>query len=176
MSANIILLFKISYISKYYILDMANVTWVFFFLFLPRLSDLIGKSRLCWLMKHRYCDVSSEKYFRYYYKGCSNSKSFYFILLAHSVRGTCWWYGSRSWSSHQYLLNIVAMWQMAAEGQSDKIVSDLEVHMKQRGVTEILCAEKKRDIHWHSSMLAEHLWRSNRGCEHSEAVGGVFQQ
>ena len=30
--------------------------------------------------------------------------------------------------------------------------------------------------HWHSSMLAECLGRPNSGCEHSEVVGGVFQQ
>ena len=30
--------------------------------------------------------------------------------------------------------------------------------------------------HWHSLMLAEHLWRPNSGCEHSEAVGATFQQ
>ena len=42
---------------------------------------------------------------------------------------------------------------MAAEGQSDKMVSDMEVHS-----------------------LAECLRRPIRGCEHSEAVGGPFQQ
>ena len=30
--------------------------------------------------------------------------------------------------------------------------------------------------HWHSLTLAEHWWRSNSGCEHSETVGGAFQQ
>ena len=30
--------------------------------------------------------------------------------------------------------------------------------------------------HWHSLTLAEHLWRPNSGCEHTEVVGGVFQQ
>ena len=34
---------------------------------------------------------------------------------------------------------------MAAEGLSDRMVSDVEVCMKQRGVTEFLHAEKK----WH---------------------------
>ena len=36
--------------------------------------------------------------------------------------------------------------------------------------------QKKSDTHWHSSTVAEHLWRPNIGCEHSEAVGGVVQQ
>ena len=30
--------------------------------------------------------------------------------------------------------------------------------------------------HWHSSMLGEHLWIPNSNCEHSDAVGGAFQQ
>ena len=39
---------------------------------------------------------------------------------------------------------------MAAEGQSDRLVSDMEVHMKQRCVTEFLHAEINApiDIHW----------------------------
>jgi len=39
-------------------------------------------------------------------------------------------------------LHFVAMWQMAAEGQSDKMVFDMDVHMKQRCVIEVLHAEK----------------------------------
>ena len=34
----------------------------------------------------------------------------------------------------------------------------------------------KNGTHWHSLMLADCLWRSNRGCEHSEAAGGAFWQ
>jgi len=29
---------------------------------------------------------------------------------------------------------------------------------------------------WHSSMLSDHFWRLNSGCEHSEVVSGAFQQ
>ena len=47
---------------------------------------------------------------------------------------------------------------MAAEGQSDKMASDIEVPVKQ------------------SETLAECLWTLNSGCEHGKAVGGVFQQ
>ena len=57
---------------------------------------------------------------------------------------------------------------MAPEGQSDKIVFHMAVSMKQRCVIEFPC--------WHSSALAEHLWRPNSGCEHSQAIGGAFQQ
>ena len=31
-------------------------------------------------------------------------------------------------------------------------------------------------IHWHAVMFAECLWKSNCACEHSETVGGAFQQ
>ena len=34
----------------------------------------------------------------------------------------------------------------------------------------------KNCTHWHSSPLAESLWRPNSGCEHSEVQGGAFQQ
>ena len=34
----------------------------------------------------------------------------------------------------------------------------------------------KNCTHWHPSMRAEHLWISNSGCEHSEVMGGAFQQ
>ena len=56
----------------------------------------------------------------------------------------------------------------------DKMAPDMEVHMKQRCGTEFLHVEKNC-THWHSLMLAEHLWRPNSGCEHGEEVGGGFQ-
>lgn len=42
------------------------------------------------------------------------------------------------------------MWQTAAEGQSDRLVSDIEVSMIQRYRFEFPCAEKMApiDIHW----------------------------
>ena len=40
------------------------------------------------------------------------------------------------------LLHFVAVKQMAAEGQSDKIASDMEECMKKRCETELLCVEK----------------------------------
>ena len=46
---------------------------------------------------------------------------------------------------------------MAAEGQSDKMVSDMEVHMKQRCVTELLHVENivTIDIHQWLSNVSE---------------------
>jgi len=48
-------------------------------------------------------------------------------------------------------LHVVAMQQIAAEGQSDKMASDTEVHTKQRCGTEFLRAEKK----WHPLIFTD---------------------
>ena len=64
---------------------------------------------------------------------------------------------------------------MVAEWQSDKMLSDMKVCMKQRCAIEFQ-QKKKNGIRWHSSTLTECLWRPNSGCEHSETVGDVFQQ
>ncbi len=45
------------------------------------------------------------------------------------------------------------MQQMAAEGQSDKMASDMEVHVKQREFTEFLHEEKVGSIDIHSPLL-----------------------
>jgi len=50
---------------------------------------------------------------------------------------------------------------MAAEGQSDKMVSDIEVHLKQSCGIEFLHAEEN-DTCWHSPTLAECLWTPYR--------------
>ena len=67
-------------------------------------------------------------------------------------------------------LHISAMWQMAAEGQSDKMTSDMGVH-----VAEFLHAGKMAptDIHWH---LLNGYGDHNHGCKHSEVVGSAFQE
>ena len=76
-----------------------------------------------------------------------------FIMLANNIRGGCWWYGSRGWT-FQYSLKFVAMWQMAAEGQSGKTASDVEVCMKQRCVTEFYHVKK-----WHLLTFTSICWR-----------------
>jgi len=66
------------------------------------------------------------------------------------------------------------MRQMAADGQSDKMASDMEVYMKKRCLIEF-SMQKKENVSIDILMLAEHLWRPNTGCEHSEVVGTAFQ-
>ena len=60
--------------------------------------------------------------------------------------------------SYQYPLTCVAMWQMAAEGHSDRMASDLEGYMKRKGKNWIPPC-RKSGIHWYSLMIAEHLLR-----------------
>jgi len=51
-------------------------------------------------------------------------------MLVHTGDG-CQWYGSRGWTfPTNILLHAVAVWQMTAEGQSDRMVPDMEVHKK----------------------------------------------
>ena len=53
------------------------------------------------------------------------------------------------------------------------MVSDMEVHMKQRCVSELFHAEKLLPLIF---IDVERLWRPNSGCEHSVAEDGDFQQ
>ena len=55
-------------------------------------------------------------------------------MLPHNVRGETWWYDSRGFANIP--LNFVAMQQMAAEEQSDKVMSDMEEHMEQKHAIE----------------------------------------
>ena len=62
---------------------------------------------------------------------------------------------------------------MAAEGQSDKMASDMELCMKQRCVTEFLCVEKFVPADIHQCLL--NVCEQVSVCEHGEVVSGVFQ-
>ena len=53
---------------------------------------------------------------------------------------------------------------MAAEGKSDRMASDMEVCMKQRG-TFLFFHVEKNCAHGHSLMLAEYLWRQSSRSE-----------
>ena len=60
---------------------------------------------------------------------------------------------------------------MAAEGQSDKMVSDMEVQMKQRCGTEFFHVEKMTPTDIHRCLL--NAYGDQTVDEHSEAVGGA---
>jgi len=94
-------------------------------------------------------------------------------ILIHWLNTVLW--RAKNWTfppiSH-YMLLPCHTWQQ--RGSLTKWHLTWEVHMKQRCVIEFLCVEKMAP--WHSSMPAKCWWRTNCGCEHSEAVGGAFQQ
>ena len=81
--------------------------------------------------------------------GLFESNASYFNILAHNIKGGCWWYDNRLNLPNSIPLHFVAMWQTAAEGQSDKMASNMEVQMKQRCETEFL-HEDKNCTHWHA--------------------------
>ena len=68
-------------------------------------------------------------------------------------------------------LNFVAVRQMRAERQSDKMASDMEVRMKQTCVAEFLHAEKIAPNDIHRRLL--NVNGDQTGCQQSEAVGGA---
>jgi len=100
----------------------------------------------------------------------AESNGSYFMMLAHDIRGGCWWDDSRGWIflpiSH-YILLLCSKWQMR-----DSLT---EWHLMwkcvwRKGVSLNSSMPKKKGAHWSSLMPAERLWRPNSGCEHSEAV------
>ena len=75
-----------------------------------------------------------------------------FIMLDHNIRGRWWWYGSRGWTLLPTLHYTLLLYDRRQQRGTDKMASDVKVHMKQKCVTEFLHAEKMAptDIHWHS--------------------------
>ena len=103
---------------------------------------------------------------------CSGSNASYFVMLAHDVRGRWWWYGSRGWTSpptSHYMMLPHDRWQQRRK------MTQWYLTWKcgwSKGV-ELNSSMRKK---WHPLSLAERFWRPDSGCEHSEAVDGVFQQ
>ena len=62
---------------------------------------------------------------------------------------------------------------MAAEGESNRMESDMKVRLKQRYVIKFFHGEKN-GTQWHSLMFAEGLWKPNSGYEYIEVMGGAF--
>ena len=106
-----------------------------------------------------------------FYEVCSKCNDFSFIKSTHNVRDKCWWWYTRGWT-FPLIFHLVAVCHIVVEGLSDKMSWDMEVH-KNKGTLFPPC--RKNCSHWHSSLLAEHWWKPNSGCEHSEPVGGAFQ-
>jgi len=99
----------------------------------------------------------------------------HFILLAHNFRGGWWWYGSRGWTLppiSRYMLSACEGWQQRGSLTEWRLHGNVDE-------AKVCCWIPpcgNSGTYWHSLTLAEHLWKPYSGCEHSEAVGGAFQQ
>ena len=91
-------------------------------------------------------------------------------MLAHNIRGRYWWFGSRGWTfppiSH-YILFI--MWQMAAEGWSEKNYVWCG-NVYEANVCDWILPCRNNGTHWHSSMPSVCYGDQTVDVEHSEAV------
>ena len=97
-------------------------------------------------------------------------------MLAHHVRGRYLQHGSRSWTfppAFHYILLPRDRWQQRGRltewHLTWKCVLNKEVELNSS-------TRKKKCTHWCLLILAEGSWKPSSGCEHSEAVGGAFQQ
>ena len=103
------------------------------------------------------------------YEGCSESNACHFITLAHYIRDRCWWYSNRGWTFppiFHHMLLPCDRWQ-----QSSSLTQwCLTWKCIWREGLQLNSTVWKKRHHWQSLTLAECLWRSNSGYEHTEAV------
>jgi len=138
-------------------------------------SDLMQPSlHPMWLTHRSISDcyrLSSYTELWYLYKVCSESNASYFMMLAHDVRGGCWWCGSRGWtflSMSHYVLLPCDSWQ-----QRGSLTGWCPTRkcVWSKGVSLNSCMQKK----WQPMAFID-TWRPKSGYEHHEVMGGVFQQ
>jgi len=98
-----------------------------------------------------------------------------FMMLAHSVRGECWCMVVDVESSHQH---SIAFCCCETDGSRGAVWHNGIWHGSayEGKVCPWIPLCRSNGTHWHSSTLAEHLWRPESGCEHSEVLSGAFQQ
>ena len=96
------------------------------------------------------------------------------MMLAHDVRGTCWWDGSRGWTFppvFHYML-LCNWWQQRSSQTNCCLIWKC---IWSKGVS-LKSSMKQKSHPLTFTDTCEHLWRPNSGCVHSEVVGGVFQK
>ena len=107
--------------------------------------------------------------------GCSESNAFYFMMLAHHVRGWCWWYFSRSWTSPPIFCYVLLPCNKRHQRSSLTEQCLTWKFIWSKGALTKFPHTGINCTWWHSSVLAECLWGPNSGCEHREVVRGAFQ-
>ena len=104
---------------------------------------------------------------------CFESNASCFIILVHDVRFGCQWYGSRGWTFPPVFHCILLLCDSSLRGSRGAFWHGSMCETK---VWNWITPGAKNGTHWHSLTLAECLWKPNCECEHSEVVGGTFQQ
>ena len=130
---------------------MIPIVWSSIYYTLPSCSEM-----------YRHTSKYSVHYFHFLYRELIEmvDKWYYSRAAPKVMPPVLWWWPAVSEEnvddmavetelSQQYSY-FVDMWQMAAEGQSDRMASDMEVHVKQKCVVEFRHLEKivPIDIHW----------------------------
>ena len=92
-------------------------------------------------------------------EGCSESNASHCMVLAHDVRGGRWWCAGDVGvePSHQCSMTCYCRVTDGSRGAVWHSGSDVEVHMKQRCVTELLHVDtmSPTDIHGHTRSIGE---------------------
>jgi len=138
----------------------SHILLVLYFFLIKNITDL---NKFCYLYKLTIL---------LNYEGCFEINISCVIMLIHNIR--CWCYGSRGWTftpiSH-YILLQCDRWQQRGSLTPWRLTWKCGWN---EGVS-LNASMQKNCTHWHSSMIAEHLWSPDSGCEYSETAGSVFQ-
>ena len=104
----------------------------------------------------------------------SESKASYFIMLAHNIRGNVGHVAVEAEPTQ----NSITFCCLATDGSTGAVWQHTVWHRSayQAQMCHWFPTCGENGTHWQSLILAEHLWRSNSGCEHSQAASAAFQQ
>ena len=90
------------------------------------------------------------------YEGCSKNNASYFIMSVQNIRGQM----SAIWQQRLNLPNYYNLfcsgWQLAAEGQSNRLVSEMKSADEAKGVSLNSFMWGKNSTHWHTQTFVEH--------------------
>jgi len=108
------------------------------------------------------------------YKSCSHSNASCFMMSAQNVRDGHWWHDSIGWTLPS---EFYYMFLPCDSGQQRGSLTKWHQTWKSiwsKGVSLNFFMRKKQHVMIFID-VTEDWWKPNSGCEHSEAVVGVFQ-
>ena len=109
------------------------------------------------------------------YKGCTERNAAILLCCHTTSEGDVGGMAVKVKPSHQYSIPFCCC---VTDGSREAVWYNGLWHGSVYGakVCHSIPPSRKNGTHWYPSTLAEYLWGPNNGCEHSEVVGGVFQQ